>query len=97
LPLICASAKILRQILRRRQKFAIEDGDGDADFDGWVAGRPSHRGGWCGTMGGGVATGTTTCRRPSDKEPTNWSGEISVSTGEIIALSGWRLGPKAAI
>jgi len=28
--------------------------------------RPSHRGGWCGTMGGGVATGTTPRRRPSE-------------------------------
>jgi len=43
------------------------------------------------------ATGLFITFGVTDKEPTNWSGEISVSTGEIIALSGWRLGPKAAI
>jgi hypothetical protein len=43
------------------------------------------------------ATGLLIIFGVTDKEPTDWSGEISVSTGEIIALSGWRLGPKAAI
>jgi len=43
------------------------------------------------------ATGLFIIFGVTDKEPTNWSGEISVSPGEIIALSGWRLGPKATI
>ena len=43
------------------------------------------------------ATGLFITFGVTDKEPTNWSGEISVSPGEILALSGWRLGPKAAI
>jgi len=43
------------------------------------------------------ATGLFIVFGVTDKEPTNWSGEISVSPGQILALSGWRLGPKAAI
>ena len=43
------------------------------------------------------ATGLFITFGVTDKEPTNWSGEISVSPGQILALSGWRLGPKATI
>ena len=41
------------------------------------------------------ATGLLLIFGVTDKEPTNWSGEISVSTGDILALSGWRLGQEA--
>ncbi len=33
----------------------------------------------------------------TDKEPTNWSGEISVSPGRLLALWGWRLGAKMTV
>ncbi len=33
----------------------------------------------------------------TDKEPTNWSGEISLSSGQIISITGFRLGPKMEI
>lgn len=43
------------------------------------------------------ATGLLILFGVTDKEPTNWSGEIVVSAGQILALSGFRLGPKAAV
>lgn len=33
----------------------------------------------------------------TDEEPTKWTGEISVSAGEIISLTGFRLGTKMTI
>ncbi|MCS7252500.1 MAG: hypothetical protein RMK18_04110 [Armatimonadota bacterium] len=33
----------------------------------------------------------------TDKEPTKWSGEISVSNGQIISLTGFRLGAKMSV
>gem|GEM_PF-5633390 len=33
----------------------------------------------------------------TDREPTNWSGEISVSPGRLLALWGWRLGAKMTV
>jgi hypothetical protein len=42
------------------------------------------------------ATGLLLIFGVTDKEPTNWSGEISLSTGDILALSGWRLSPKGS-
>ncbi len=33
----------------------------------------------------------------TDKEPTDWSGEMSVSPGRLVALRGWQLGPKMVV
>jgi hypothetical protein len=73
--------------------------------------RSRHRRFWAATLAFAVLSAAVVAMRPADsslhvfrvtlglrdKEPTDWSGQVSVSGGEAVELTGWRFEPKDAI